>query len=244
MFDIYRVSVASYDANRFMGLQLEADGSHPFVEAVFPLGTVARPDDAAENEPGCSALGFEDGSDVYAMPITDPRVLPGQPQCKPGGWASYAPTARLQTFLAFDGANGGVTLYARDGAAGPEAKAHSLNFDNTTHSVYLQQADGAAVVLTPTDAVLRGPGGASLTASDGLVAFGGLSVTGALSQPGGAPVVPVAQLLPVLNALVEVLTAHEVAMGLNVPTIVPTMLGTTLEPLIAAIVGTLKTSLA
>jgi hypothetical protein len=243
MFDIYRVSVAGYDANRFLGLQLEADGSHPFVEAVFPLGTVARPDDAAENEAGCSALGFEDGSDVYAMPITDPRVLPGQPQCKPGGWAAYAPTARLQTFLAFDGANGGVTLYARDG--GPGSPAHSLNFDNTTHSVYLQQADGAAVVLTPTNAVLRGPGGASLTANDGLVAFGGLSVTGALSQPGGTPVVPVAQLLPVLNALVAVLTAHEVAMAAAVPApLVPTVLGTTLTPLIAAIVGTLKTSLA
>lgn len=229
MLDFYRITVSKYDANRFLGLQIEADGTFPYVEAVYPLGFVSRPIDAGENEPGCMAIGFEDGSDTYAMPLTDPKVLPLQPQVKGGGLAIFAPNPALQTFLSFDGSNGSITMYAKDGSS-----AHALNMDINTHAVFLQSAGGASLVLDADNAVLRSPdGSSSLAAANGKAqVFGNLGVTGSISQVGGLPVVLLPQLVAFLQQLISVLAAHETAMALNVPPITPAVLSPTLIPLL------------
>ena len=248
MFDIHHVPVTKYDENGFLGVQLLTDDPEEtfMAESTFPLGWVARPDDCEPGKPGPVAIGFEDGSDVHAVLLTDARVMSAQPKVKPGGFAFYAPTTRLQTFLACNGDNGSLTLYTKDGAG-----AHALNIDTTTHTWYLQQKDGAAILIPPEGPLLRAPdGSASLQVLNGLVqTIGGLAITGSLSQVGGLPVVPLPQFLAFATALLTTLAEYEAKFALIGPvaapgtyTIVATAAGT-VGPAAAAVLGTVQAAL-
>jgi hypothetical protein len=113
-WDIYAATMSAVDADGFIGIQVDVEGSQspdgttppaggalPY-EMIAPGGLYHRPLDPVIDKNGnvdpaqtAQIMVHREGGRCFASVLTDPRVIPNLPQIEPGGSVLYAGNASL-----------------------------------------------------------------------------------------------------------------------------------------------------
>ena len=148
-----------------------ADGTRKPSEALFPLGTFARPFDpviAADGQRGPAPTGLvlRSGDESYTMPTTDPRVHPLIPDPGLGGSGRYAswlasdgkPRIAYEVFwgsgIAGHGAGSWSVVVPSTDTDG--APAHLIEVDRTNNRIRITHATNGIVIELDATKVLLG----------------------------------------------------------------------------------------
>jgi len=213
--DVQTATGSSYDGDGFLSVGVDGDAAVttlPQVEALPPLGLMARPQDPGTDGQGdplpgqsCTLLRLVGDNDDQAILLTDPRVVGLVPQLAKGGVALYEPTAANQdgtavTDLARITLNddGSHRILVHAPASSPPTKitieianGPHLTIDGTTSppSLTLAIPGGPSIVLDATNfAQIGGPGGQPIAiASPAFLAW--LTAVGAATHVGAPPAV-------------------------------------------------------
>ena len=233
-WDIGVAMLSEYDADGFIGIQVDAfgeeySGVEPY-EAHHTLGFVSRPRDPEVDSEGnpkpeasCTVLYGMEGPRGHAMLLGDPRSTAKLPKLKKGGAMFYAPAAK--SYALFDGIDektgkrpGSFTVAT---ALGDTGKSHVLSLDvraDGKEAVSLKHGAGHGLDLgADGSALLRNQAGdAWLSANDD-----GVDVSGAMTVQGSLAVgAPAAQAVVLADPLIAYLTALEAALAAHSPPII------------------------
>lgn len=170
------VRLTEYDANGFLGVQVDAYGEAdtdgkppglPSVEAWHPYGAYGRPPDPDVDDGGnikfsCATVTLWEGkSEAYALFLNDPRVQPKLPLLPKGGSATYGADG---SFASFNPDTHTWTLYIPyefDGS-GTATKAHVVTVGkdgNGKPIVEMAHGNGQAITMLGDNLVMSGKGG-------------------------------------------------------------------------------------
>lgn len=134
--DIGLVALAAYDANGFIGVQVdgygEEDAAIPMGEPHFPMGVLAFPLDPVRDTYGqadparsCASIYFWEGGRLHTIPAGDPRLLRQLPRLAKGSAVLYGGTEAAVSTVIVDAASMKVRL-GLHGATEPVAKANPM----------------------------------------------------------------------------------------------------------------------
>lgn len=181
-FDLGVSMASAYDADGFVGLQVDAFGEKrsgmSAIELHHAFGFASRPLDPANDNTGCSILYAYKGSEGFAWALNDPRLADKIPPLKKGGSAQYDSNG---SFFSFDPETRTGTLYVPYA----EGKAHLLTIGNDSNGkaiVEFVSGEGPAItILDRVATVTNAPGNAWWQLDDS-----GTTIIGALKAHGGA----------------------------------------------------------
>jgi hypothetical protein len=146
-WDLGTAVLTEYDADGFLGVQLDHYGDEPGTEPLelhSPYGFLSRPPDPDADGRGCQAFYAWDGQRGHALLSHDPRTADRIPRLKKGGSVQYCGKGG---FGLFDGDDDTYTLYVPtdfDGAGTP-TKAHVFTVGKDgggKRNITLLHADG------------------------------------------------------------------------------------------------------
>jgi hypothetical protein len=192
-FEISTALLTGYDADGFLGVQVDAHGSKGFTPYTLwhTYGFVSRPLDP-DDDTGCTVLQAEQGRQGFAWLLNDPRVQSKVPQVKQGGSAQYASDG---AFASLDPETHTWTLYVPYEFANDVAtKAHVVTVGvdgNGKPIVELSSGTGLSVTLLDETITIANADGSAWIQLDAngttvigpLKAYGGCDLGGEASLP-------------------------------------------------------------
>lgn len=162
--DIGACVLSAYDADQFLTLGIDGDAATtklPPVEAIHPLGFIARPLDPETDSDGninqgqaCTLLRLAGENEDMAMALGDPRVTPTLPALPKGSAMLYGPTGSddLPRILC-SGVDDSITIHV-----------------GSATKVTIEVAGGPSITVDNGAVQLGAPGGAPLVKDDGGIA--------------------------------------------------------------------------
>jgi uncharacterized Zn-binding protein involved in type VI secretion len=139
-----------------------------------------------------------DGSDCWALPLTDPRTIPVLPPGSKGSSTQFSFDGTKCDFAHMD--DNGWTLIVHDGA-----QDNVISVNKTTHAISIIQKDGSAIELKAGEINIRN-GSATVSINGSKVqVLGDFGVTGSISQVGGRPLVFADTLIALLTTICSII---------------------------------------
>jgi len=199
-FDLGVSVLTTYDADGFLGLQIdgygeENSGLQPY-ELHAPYGFLARPLDPeldGGGQPiagkGCQVLFALEGGRAHAWALGDPRVLKKLPPLQKGGSIQFGATG---AFSLIDGQTGSQTTYIpygfdSNGENPTKSMSVAINVDNAGQEfISIVHGDGQAIVLGPDGVTIKNKAGDAFYSlgADGHTLSGDITLHGSVSLGG------------------------------------------------------------
>jgi hypothetical protein len=178
-FDVQIATLTEYDADGFIGLQVDGYGPDAGLEPVEMhgfAGFLARPADpvlGADGEPdpanSHAVLHATEGGRGHAWPLGHPGQLAKLPRLPKGSAIFYAPGA-AGSWMLFDGTTGTWELSTKgaDGAT-TAPRAGGIRLDVAAGTLTLDMQGGGKVEITASTIALTGAGGEKITMESGKI---------------------------------------------------------------------------
>ena len=166
-------TLSAYDADGFLGIQTDVDGSEgsggtsnagaspvapsggaPEYETIMPGGIVHRPLDPAIDASGnvntaqaAQVLTFREGGRVWSMPLGDPRVVAILPTVEKGGTVVYSGCGSFLRLFGSGSNQGRISLFTTDDGT---TDGYSVGVDIKPQSVTWIYPEGSKHTVDPS----------------------------------------------------------------------------------------------